>query len=137
MKIKCIYNTGEILMKSQRKPLYVSEKTQYGELEIGREYLVMGILMNEGFMDYLIDGDGIISSYPSKLFDIVDRELPVNWFFSNDINEFAFIEAVWGYYELTSDSKHFVGLIEMDVEAHRTYFRRKIEMETFFNDKIY
>lgn len=66
-----------------------------------------------------------------------DGALPANWFFTNDIDEFAFIEAVWGYYELTSDPKHFVGLIEMDEEAHRTYFHRKIEMETFFNDKIY
>ncbi|PTT02548.1 hypothetical protein DBR11_04475 [Pedobacter sp. HMWF019] len=129
MKIKCLYNTGEILMNSQRKPKYVSENTKYSQLKIGEEYLVLGILMIDGLLYYLVDDGGIISECPSLLFCIIDNKLPDDWFFSNIENEYTEIEAVWGYYELVFDPQHYSKLINMDEEAHRIYYRKKMGME--------
>ena len=136
MKIKCLFNTGEILLEYSRRPLGTSKETQYGQLEINKEYFVMGMIIGEGTLDYLIDDSGIISACPYQLFEIIDNRLPSNWFFnafirSDDI--FPYQEAVWGYYELVFDNSHYEKLIEVDEEAHRIYFRRKIELETNYH----
>ena len=50
MKVRCIYNTGEALRPYENKPLKKDEFGRFGVtgcakygLEIGKEYLVMGI----------------------------------------------------------------------------------------------
>jgi hypothetical protein len=131
MKVKCLYNTGKALLKYERPPLGTSE-TQYGQLEIGKEYLVMGMLLGEGILDYLIDSGGVISACPYPLFEIVDNKLNSNWFFRSFAQEdtiYPYQVAVWGYYELVFDTSHFEKLVEVDEEAQRIYFRRKIEIE--------
>jgi hypothetical protein len=52
MIIKCKYNTGEVLLPYERKPLGTSAQTQYGELDIDREYIVMGMIMKSGYLTY-------------------------------------------------------------------------------------
>jgi hypothetical protein len=137
MKVRCLYNTGEILLDYQRIPLGTSIETRYGQLEINKEYLVMGIIIGQGILSYLVDDGGIISACPYQLFDVIDNKLSSNWFFrdfkkSDDI--FPYQEAVWGYYELCFEETHYEGLIDMEEKAHRTYFRRKIEIENEFEE---
>ncbi|MDL2304961.1 hypothetical protein LJC72_06435 [Bacteroides sp. OttesenSCG-928-D19] len=92
----------------------------------------MGIVLFNDHLGYLID-DGIISICPYQLFEIIDNRLPHNWFFNNLTSEdsaFPFIETIWGYYELCFEKNYYEKLIvNMEEEASRIYFRRKIELE--------
>ena len=139
MKIRCIYNTGEGLRPYENKPLKKHEFGKYGSteytefgLQIGKDYLVMGILFGKGTLDYLIDDGGYISAYPCPLFEIIDNKLPLNWFFksfkSTD-KAYPQREAVLGYYELVFDDTHYDKLVDVEEKACRIYFKRKIELE--------
>lgn len=139
MKIRCINNTGEALRAYENKPLDKDELGRFGAtgytefgLTVGDEYLVMGMLLGEGCLDYLIDHVGYVSAYPYPLFEVVDNKLPSSWFFKslkNTDENYPYRETVWGYYELVFDDDHYGQLVEFEEEAHRTYFRRKIELE--------
>ena len=131
MKVICKSNTGKALTGYERKPLGCSEITQYGQLEIGKEYLVMGMIMSKGYLSYLVD-DGVISACPYQLFEIIDNKLTSNWYFkafTKDDDIYPYQEAVWGYYELCFDTNHYEQLVDMEENAMRIYFRRKIEIE--------
>lgn len=139
MKIRCIYNTGKALRVYENKPLSNDELGRFGAtghtefgLIIGKEYIVMGMLLGEGCLDYLIDDDGYVSAYPYPLFEVIDNKLPSSWFFKSlkKTNEnYPYQEAIWGYYELVFDDSHYEKLVDVDEEAQRIYFRRKIELE--------
>ncbi len=115
MKVICKYNSGKDLAPYENITLSigefgrfgVSESSEYGTLDIGREYLVMGIFVFETYQGYLIDGDGLIAVCPCQLFEIVDASVPINWKFRTvDKNEkvYPFVQAVIGYPELCSNS---------------------------------
>ena len=141
MKVKCLYNTGNALREYEYKPLAkemlgrfgTTGYSQYHELDIGKEYLVMGIITFETYQAYLIDDNGFISACPCQLFEVVDSRLNPNWHFRLiDKNEdiYPFVQAIIGYSELCFDTKSYENLIiEKDEEAQRIYFRRKIELE--------
>lgn len=141
MKIRCINNTGVSLRPYEYEPITnqevfgrfgVSEMAEYG-IEIGKEYLVMGLITFQTYQAYLIDDNGFIATYPCQLFKIVDSKLNSNWHFrliekNEDI--YPFVQAVFGYPELCSDKKAYENLIvEMEEDTQRIYFRRKIELE--------
>ena len=113
------------------KPLSVSNDTQYGQLEIGKEYLVMGMVLFDEQLCYLID-DGIISVCPYQLFEVIDSRITSTWHFraltKNDVM-FPYIRTIWGYYEMCFVDDHYQQLVEAEEEAYRIYYRRKIEME--------
>ena len=132
MKIKCIYNTGQQLIDNEIELPGIFKETIFGLLEIGKEYLVMGIIYGEGEVDYLIDDSGIVSACPYQLFQILDNKLSSNWYFrtfsiSDDI--YPFQQALIGYHELCFNTNHYENLVNMEDEALRIYFRIKIEME--------
>lgn len=139
MKIRCIYNTGEALRVYENKPLNKDELGRFGAtgytefgLTIGKEYIVMGMILGEGTLDYLIDDGGYVSLYPYPLFEVVDNKLPSSWYFKslkNTDENYPYQEAVWGYYELVFDDTHYEKLVDVEEEAMRMYFRRKIELE--------
>jgi len=142
MKIKCIYNTGKDLMRFQDKTLSDSKvilkdskgrsfwctgETLFGGLEIGREYLVMGIIIRDGLTYYLID-DGNV--YLHLLFEVINNEINSNWYFrtfTEDDVDYNNREAVCGYYELCFDDKHFIKLINMEDNAKDIFLKRKAE----------
>ena len=136
MKVRCIYNTGEALRPHEYKPLEkrmmgrfgVTGCSEYNGLKIGKEYLVMGIIIFETYQAYLIDY-GFISACPCQLFEIVDEKVNTNWHFRLiDKNEdiYPFIQAIFGYPELCSDRKAYENLIvEMEEYAEQIYFRHK------------
>lgn len=88
MKVRCINNTGKSIRQYEYKSLKkeqlgrfgATEYTQFG-LEIGKEFLVMGMLFGEGALDYLIDDGGYISAYPYPLFEIIDNKIPSFWYY--------------------------------------------------------
>ncbi|MDR1199196.1 MAG: hypothetical protein LBK94_09355 [Prevotellaceae bacterium] len=139
MKIKCLSNTGAALRVYENKSFKNNELGRFGStgytefgLPIGKEYLVMGIIFGEGTLDYLIDDGGYISAYPYPLFEVIDNKLPSSWFFKSLKNtdaNYPYQEAVLGYYELVFDNTHYEKLIDVEENACRIYFRRKIELE--------
>ena len=143
MKIRCINNTGKSIrpyefksLKENRLGRFLStEYTQFG-LEIGKEFLVMGMLYGEGDLDYLIDDGGYISAYPYPLFEVIDHRIPPTWYyksFHHTDKLYPYREAVWGYYELVFDDKHYEQLVEAEQSALRIYFKRKIQMEYYLD----
>jgi len=111
--------------------------SQYNELDIGKEYLVMGIIIFETYQAYLIDDNGFIAACPCQLFEVVDSKVNSNWHYrliEKDEDIYPFVQAVLGYYELCFDKKAYENLIvEKDEESQRIYFRRKIELEKELN----
>jgi hypothetical protein len=139
MKVRCLHNVGEALRPYENKFLKsdqfgrfgASAHTEYG-IEIGKEYLVMGMILGEGVLCYIVDCAGVISVYPYPLFEVIDNSINSSWFFrAFKITDgfFPYQESIWGYKELVFDETHFEKLIEGEEEAQRIYFRRKIELE--------
>jgi hypothetical protein len=142
MKIRCISKTGKSLRPYEydlklKKSVFgrfgASEDTEYNQLDIGKEYLVMGIIVFQTYQAYLIDGDGIISACPCQLFEIIDRKLSPNWYFrsiDNNENIYPFVQSIFGYLELCSDKNAYENLIlENNTIYENLYFNRKMEME--------
>ncbi len=141
MKIRCINNTGESLRSYEYEPITnkevfgrfgVSEMAEFG-IEIGKEYLVMGLITFQTYQAYLIDDNGFISACPCQLFEVVDNKVNSNWHFrliEKDEDIYPFVQAILGYPELCSDKKAYENLIvETEQDTQRIYFRRKIELE--------
>lgn len=128
MKIKCIRNT---ITRGEEYPLSYttsSDMVQYGALEIGEEYVVMGMILTQGSIFYLINGGRVISACPKILFQITDYNIPNSWYFNSfspDYYNFVNMEAVWGYFELCFVDTHYEELIDMNENAHKIYFARK------------
>lgn len=145
MKVRCLYDTGAALRKYEYKSLEkemlgrfgATGYSQYNELDIGKEYLVMGIIIFETYQAYLIDDNGFIAACPCQLFEVVDSKVNSNWHYrliEKDEDIYPFVQAVLGYYELCFDKKAYENLIvEKDEESQRIYFRRKIELEKELN----
>lgn len=141
MKIRCISNTGMTLRSYEYEPITnkevfgrfgISEMGEYG-IEIGKEYLVMGLIVFQTYQAYLVDDNGHVSTYPCQLFEVVDDKVNLNWHFRLTEKEediYPFVQAIFGYSELCSDKKAYENLIiEMKEDTLRIYFRRKIELE--------
>ena len=80
MKVRCVSNRGMDLRPYEYEQIGedilgrfgASAYTRYG-IEIGREYLVMGIIVYQTYQAYLIDDDGLILSCPCQLFEVLDE----------------------------------------------------------------
>jgi hypothetical protein len=141
MKVQCLYNTGEALKPYEYKVLEkeiigrfgATGYSEYGGVEIGKEYLVMGLIIFKTYQAYLIDTNGFISACPCQLFEVVDNKVNSNWHFrliEKDEDIYPFVQAILGYPELCSDKRAYENLIvEKEEDAQRIYFRRKIEFE--------
>ncbi|MFV8327316.1 hypothetical protein [Flavobacterium sp. ZS1P14] len=116
MKIRCVNNTGESLRQFEYKSLEknmmgrfgATGYSEYNQLTLGREYLVMGIIIFETYQGFLVDDDGFISACPCLLFEVIDNKTNFNWHFrliEKDENIYPFIQAIFGYPELCSDKK--------------------------------
>ncbi len=120
MKVRCIANKRSDLRPYEYEPIVnnevfgrfgVSALGHYDEIEVGAEYLVMGIIVLKTYQAYLIDETryGIHAS-PCQLFDVVDGNVPSNWSFrpiDKSENIYPFVQAVIGYPELCFDKKTY------------------------------
>lgn len=139
MIIRAKFNTGKALRDYEDQALLpeqfgkfgASEYTQYG-FSVGEEFFVVGMLLTEGNLRYLINSDRLVGTYPYQLFEVVDTRLPTGWCFNAFPSNQK--QAVWGYQEWCFDPKHHEALIEMDDDAHLIFFKRKIELEKSIDD---
>jgi hypothetical protein len=126
MKVLCKYNDPNNV------PSGVPNSFNFG-LELEKEYLVMGMVLAEKQLWYLIDENGKPSFFPYQLFYIIDTSISSNWHFKlygKDDGIFPFDkEAMWGYYELCLDENHYEQIINRESKALELYFKRKIELE--------
>lgn len=139
MRVRCINNTGKSIRQYEYKSLKKGElgrfeTTEYSQfgLDIGKEFLVMGMLFGEGSLNYLIDDGGYISACPYPLFEVINNKIPFCWYFralQNTDQSYPYREAIWGYYELVFDDMHYVQLADVEESAYQIYFKRKIELE--------
>jgi len=141
MKIRCINNKGEYLRQFEYNWLEknmigrfgATMYTEYNQLTINKEYMVMGLIIFQTYQAYLIDDNGFISACPCHLFEVIDSRTNFNWCFrliEKNENIYPFIQAIFGYPELCSDKNAYENLIvEMDSRAQQIYFRRKLELE--------
>jgi hypothetical protein len=141
MKVRCINRTALSLRPYELEPITkkdvfgrfgVSEMTEY-EIEINKEYLVMGLIIFKTYQAYLIDENEFIATYPCQLFELTDSKLNNDWHYRiTGIDEeiYPFVQAIFGYSELCNDKKAYQNLlIEMDADAQKIYFKRKAEFE--------
>jgi hypothetical protein len=141
MKVRCIDNTKISLRPYEYEQITteevfgrfgVSEMGNY-DIEIGKEYLVMGLIVFQTYQAYLIDDNGFIATYPCQLFKLVDSKLNSNWHFriterSEDV--YPYVQAIFGYPELCTNEKAYENLIvEKNEYDEQIYFRRKKEFE--------
>jgi hypothetical protein len=126
MKVLCKYNDPDNVQPG------VPDNFNFG-LELDKEYLIMGIMLTEKQLWYMIDEEGAPNFYPYQLFEVTDNSINSNWYFklySRDEGGYPFSkEAIWGYHELCFDENHYEQLIDREPEALRLYFKRKIELE--------
>ncbi len=126
MKVLCKHNDPDNISSE------VPNNFDFG-LELEKEYLVMGIVLAEKQLWYLIDEKGKPSFYPFQLFQVTETLMNSNWYFklyNEDDGIFPFgKEAMWGYLELCFDNSHYEQLIDREQDALKLYFKRKIEFK--------
>ena len=141
MKVKCIYNLGSDLRVYENKPLRpeqfgrfgASFYTDYQYLNIGKEYIVMGIITFETYQSYVIDNGEEVLCCPCQLFEVIENKIMPNWKFRLvDKNEsiYPFVQSILGYPELCLDKNSYEQLIvENESSFKQIYFTRKKELE--------
>jgi hypothetical protein len=144
MKIKCVSNLALILNEYEYQNILpnqfgrfdVSHKHEY-PIEIGKEYLVMGIVIFKEYVSYLID-DSFVFTAPCYLFETVDASLNTNWQFrciKKKEKIYPFIQAIFGYEEFCLDVNSYEDLIcNKTDESLVVYFKRKFEFLNNFNE---
>lgn len=141
MIVKCKLNTGKELREYENLTLLpeqfgrfgVSEYTKY-DFSIGEEFFVVGMILSDNNLHYLINSGRVVGTYPYQLFEIIDSRLPSSWHFNTLQNNST--QALWGYYEWCFDNQeHYQNLIEMEESAHLRFFSKKIEFEVELANK--
>lgn len=142
MRVKCTTNRKKDLADYEYKSLNkgefgrfnISDEGEYPVI-IGNEYLVVGMIMFQNYLAYLIDESGLIFTAPCYLFVVTDAEINSRWYFritNKEENIYPFIQAIWGYKELCFEKQSYEDLIvEMKEEAQGMYYRRKAELSDY------
>ena len=142
MRVKCTTNSKKDLADYEYSSLKkgkfgrfnISNEGEYPVI-IGNEYLVVGMIMFQNYLAYLIDESGLIFTAPCYLFVVTDPEINSRWYFrmtNKEENIYPFIQAIWGYKELCSEKQSYEDLIvEMKDEAQGIYYRRKAELSDY------
>lgn len=102
-------------------------------IRIGFEYLVFGIRILDGMIEFLIASEE--SSWrpdwlPASFFSITESSVPPFWrtsFFPDDQ------KLLISYRELVENKNHYEGLLERDGEALKLWHTRRKEMEEYYN----
>ena len=133
MKVIC---KKDVIRDAELKEVTTSRVDKYdysAEIEIGKEYRVMGLMMtrHSNCLYYLIDDDGRPWWYPYMLFDISDNSLPSNWYIMLIDKSIPYIDVYYlsGFYELCNDDDYYDALNERKAGTVDTYFKRKREYE--------
>lgn len=141
MKVFCIETTSKKFDLEEVKSVVTHDHNYGGRygLEVGKEYLVLGIIQDRSSkcFYYLIDvGNGVDPDwFPEPLFKVVDRRLPKNWFmriFSKE--ESDVLHSVMGFDELCNNEDFYENLFEGDEDTLLICYRRRKELEEEFSE---
>jgi hypothetical protein len=126
MRVLCTANSGSNLSAKHFERGYASPSSEF-DLEVGKEYVVYGIILWKGFLLYLILGEGMFPHwYPAELFSVTRNELPPDWYFVRRREEDGFeVNAIWGYGELVNTEDHFDALSNLEKRAIDVFVERK------------
>ena len=130
MKVICKKNTAKGLNLEEVKTLFIDEYRY--RLEIGREYVVMGIVTykNSNCPYYLIDHDGRPDWFPYVLFDVIDNSLPENWYIRVfNKGEAGNLFTLIGFDELCNDDDFHDALLNRDETAMKIYRERRMAVK--------
>lgn len=126
MKVICNFNDPLNL------PFEYPNDFDYG-LEIGKEYIVMGIVLykNSNNMYYLVDSNGRPNWFPYQIFKISENSLPEDWFINVQYKkENSDIYSIWGFSELCNNEEYYDLLMDRDKSALNIYFKYKKSYES-------
>lgn len=132
MKVKCIKNSGDTFSEELLKQGY--NRDSIINLEIPKEYVVYGISLFNGELDYLILGENenLPSWYPGELFEVSNPLQPLEWYFADlKHSKATTLEYIWGYKELALNDTHALGLIERENKDIEIFLKRKAEIDEF------
>jgi hypothetical protein len=128
MRVICKYINGNDFALDQL-PIGFNKETQTN-LVLQKEYSVMGILVFEKHLYYLVDEDSKPYWFPCILFEISDSKINSNWHFKilSDA-EGPLVESILGYFELCFLEGHNDRLMERNSDDLQIYFKQKISAE--------
>jgi hypothetical protein len=100
-------------------------------LKLGETYTVYGINMWKGTLNYLtLNQAGTVPIWsPAELFEVVDGKMPADWYFKYLGHSAGFLDAAWGYKDLTYNPPHYDGLLGEDKKEIERFFSLKKEMD--------
>ena len=134
MKVTCKQNTLKDFDLSEVIGFF-NKNAKY-HVDIGQEYLVMGIMIPKynNCLYYMVDNGDLPIWNPYFLFDISDNSLPNDWYVKvynkNDPDRLFYLS---GFYELCNDEDFHDLLLDCDKNARAIYFQRKTEFENDHN----
>lgn len=124
MKVVCKYNNGNDI-DPNLLPLGFNSESETN-LILEKEYIVLGIMLYEKSIFYLLDEDLNPFWYPDILFSISESKINSNWHFKMITKqESPYAQAIWGYLELCFLKGHNDRLMERDSNDMQIYFRQK------------
>lgn len=129
MRILCTANNADSLSEKHFEGGYTSSSAF--DLEVGKEYVVYGIILWKDLLSYLVMGEGMFPHwYPSELFRVTRSELPQGWYFVRFNEDEGFeVNAIWGYKELVDKEDHFDDLSNLEKSAIDIFVERKKQID--------
>jgi hypothetical protein len=132
MKVKCIANMGDGLSKQAIKAGRNLDSVFH--LKIGDVYVVYGINIWRNSLNYLtMNQAGTLPIWsPAELFEVVDGKLPPDWYFKYLGHSEEYLDAAWGYKDLTYNPPHYDGLLGGDKKALEVFFENKKKIDSLY-----
>jgi hypothetical protein len=96
--------------------------------------VVYGINLWRNSLNYLtMNQAGTIPIWsPAELFEIVDGKLPPDWYFKYLGHSEQYLDAAWGYKDLTYNPPHYDGLLGEDKKALEVFFENKKKIDSLY-----
>ncbi len=131
MRVKFIHQQGDEKFLQELRIAGHNKNTKFPVI-FNNEYIVYGISLWKGVLEYLVVSDEINRPdwIPAFLFEIIDNKCPSNWLFSYRRDKHSIgLEAIWGYKEMVSNTNHHDDLIERTTEALALFEKRRKEID--------
>jgi hypothetical protein len=132
MKVKCIANMGDGLSKQSIKAGRNLDSIFH--LKVGDIYIVYGINLWRSTLNYLtMNQAGTIPIWsPAELFEVVDGKMPADWYFKYLGHTEEYLDAAWGYKDLTYNPPHYDGLLGEDKKQLELFFENKKMIDSLY-----
>jgi hypothetical protein len=137
MKVICKENRAHKLSYEENEFTF-SKETKFIAV-LGKEYIVMGIMMRKdsNALYYLIDEYHSPYWIPYIVFDIFDNQIFTDWHIAilEKAKSTGTIFYISGFKELCNDDDYHDALMEREPWALDIYFKRKREMQEWYELK--